>query len=108
MMHTTQTLINIDSAARSACGDYHATVRALSRFATEALVDAAESCRAGSTVDERRSYMSNPTYGTPVRDAAIACICGYVNLCRVREFGATLRAARAEFPTALEALCEAM
>lgn len=41
-MHTTQTALNIDTAVRSANGDHRATVRALGRFATEALVDAAE------------------------------------------------------------------
>jgi hypothetical protein len=103
----TLTLLAIDNAARSAQGDYRATERALARFCTEALVGAAESCRAGMTQAQIAQFLPSESRGI-VRDCAVRTLCGWVNCQRLvawrDAFEATRNAALAEMPQALEML----
>lgn len=87
-MHTTQTALTIDTAARSAHGDHAATVRALARFCTESLVDAAESALDGMTLAEREKFAwegARP-YARRSRDWAVNMLCSWVHVARMREF----------------------
>lgn len=115
MMHTTKTLLAIDTAIRTAGGDFYATRRATARFCTEALVDAAEQALSALTLDETRKFASTVTSRKPFRpdrDWAIEALCSYMHAMRLREWGAAFErscaAARAEFPAAYEALGAAL
>jgi hypothetical protein len=109
MKHTTRTAIAIDTAARTGSGDARATERALARFCTESLIDAAESCVAGMSQDHRERFCSSiTTYTRWTRELAIWTLCGWVSCQRVIEFGETLRAASAEFAAAYEAIGAAL
>lgn len=76
MMHSTKTLIAIDTAATAGNGDFYATERALGRFCTEALVDAAEQCEAGLPTSRRTR---NSRYESWRRETAIMQIAGWVS-----------------------------
>lgn len=110
MMHTTNTMLAIDSAVRTADGWYDATVRATARFCTESLVDSAEQALAGLTVDERAKFASSlcGRFDRHDRTWALNALCAYCHAMRLREWSASFVAARtaaiAELPTALEAL----
>ncbi len=105
MTNNTASLLSVSTAARKGNGDFYATVRSTARFCTAALVDAAESCVAGMTKDQRSRYVSgHPTYGTVTRDRAVMTLCGWVSHQKVIAFGATLEAALTEFPAALAEL----
>jgi hypothetical protein len=114
MMHTTNTALAIDSAIRTADGWHTATVRNCARFTTEALVDTAEQSLAGLTTAERTKFASTlcGQFERHDRDWAINALCAYTHAMRLREFGAqferTLASAKADLPSALEALGAAL
>lgn len=90
LKHTTRTAIAISDAAMSGGGDYRATVTALARFCTEALVDAATAAYVPA------KFSSDfPKYREATRDEAIARLCGWVSYTNVMAWGADARAERA-------------
>lgn len=114
MTNTTQTLLAINTAIRTADGWHAATVRNCARFCTESLVDSAEQSLAGLTSDERAKFASSlcGQFDRHDRDWAINALCAYTHAMRLREWGAqftaTRAAAQAELPFALEALGAAL
>lgn len=114
MTHTTQTLIAIDTALRAANGDFRATERALARFCTEALVDCAEQALASLTQAETAKFAITVSdrFARHDREWSISALCSYVHAERLRAWGeafeASCAAARAEFPSAYEAIGAAL
>jgi hypothetical protein len=109
MTNTTQTLVNISTAVRKGDGWERATTSLLGRFCTEALVDAAQAALSSLTTSERERFASSFSgWVTWTRDAAVRALCAWAHAMRLREWGAafeaSIAAAKAELPAALEAL----
>lgn len=105
--HVIHAALAILAAARRANGDYRTTCRALARFCTEALADAA-----ADLVVPARYHGGLPTWRTATRDEAIERLCAWANSDRVREwvvaFERSRQAAISELPAALEQLGAAL
>lgn len=118
MQHTTQTLVNISNAVRTADGWYDATVRAVARFSTEALRDAAIAGVASMHTSERTRFASSVTsyeigaIDRMSRERACELLCSWAHVVRMRDFAQQMDRARAaataEFPSAYEALGAAL